>query len=1061
MTRGGRNEPASKAGGAPGGAAGVAAVVVGFLLVTLVAGGILVRRQQRLLRRDADAFAAAVCDFRTSQVSRWLAERRGDALVASRDPVIARAVLHPEDAAARSAGARRLGLIAGSYGYKSMIAVDLRGAPRLSYGTDTALDADTPPLIVAANATGRVRFSAFRRATDGSDGLTFDIIVPLIVDGGAAPETVGSLVLRFDPTKALDEFLGIDKAASRTGELMMLARNGARDLYIYPALRRAGSRWLYDQPIARGDAEALVAAGRTDLAGAVDDRGVSLIAAFRPVPETTAIVVGNVRTGELLGDALRASWLMVGLFAASLLSVALLVQNRANVRAQRALEASREKFKTIFDNMQDGYMLSAPDGTITLVNPAAVRMLGYPNEAGLLGQNMERDVFADPADRLALKSKLAESGQAMGHKATFKRADGGRLIVEGNVRMLRDADGAFAGIEGVLRDMTAHYQNRAELIEAREAAMAATQAKSEFLANMSHEIRTPLNAIVGLGHLLQRSVLPPAQRAHVDKIQASSQMLLQAVNDVLDVSKIEAHKLELEETAFDLGALLDGVADVLTVPAREKSLPLNLRISKNVPAHLIGDPLRLRQILTNLVGNSIKFTEHGQVVIGVETAGPLDRAQGPALLLKFLVRDTGIGIPPSQLERIFEPFTQADGSTTRRFGGSGLGLTICRQVVEMMGGKLTVESTPGAGSTFSFVVPFGLQASARGAGGTASRQFPFVAPANLRGLRVLVAEDNVINQEVARELLEAAGMIVVIADNGREAIAAATSAGARFDAILMDLQMPETDGIEATRTIRSHPIAGGAPIIAMTAHALPDQKDRCLAAGMNDHVAKPVEPSQLYAALARWVWSPEGTPDLPGVDAAAALGRLGGDRALYHRLLANLLRDWDDGVAALQAAIDRDDRIQARRIAHTLKGTSATLGVEPLAVEAAAFEQAVSGDGDRDGVEAALRRMRERVAGFIAVVAPRLRPAPRAFEASPLAENGLEAALSELGDLLGRRNLRAREALARLRGIALPERCHASLERVAIDVERLDYASAGRALDDLRASLRPDSEAAS
>ena len=367
-------------------------------------------------------------------------------------------------------------------------------------GADTTLDADTPALVATAQKTGRVLFSTFRRASDGSGGLTFDIVVPLVSDGGSLPETLGSSVLRFDPTKALVEFLGVEKASGRllTGELMSWPGTARMILRIYPHLYHLGRPWLLDGPRAPNGAEARVAAGQTDFSAALDERGAPLLAAATVLPETAAVVVGTIRTDELMGESRRASWFMVGLLAASLLSVALLVLYRANLKAGRALRESSEKFKTIFENMQDGYILSDAQGTITLVNPAAVRMLGYPNEAALLGKNMERDVFADRADRLALKAKLAESGQTTGHKATFKRADGGLLIVEGSVRLLRDADGTFAGIEGV-PDMTAHYQNRAELIEAREVAMTATRAKSEFLANMSHEIRTPLNAIVGLG----------------------------------------------------------------------------------------------------------------------------------------------------------------------------------------------------------------------------------------------------------------------------------------------------------------------------------------------------------------------------------------------------------------------------------------------------------------------------------------------------------------------------------------------------------------------------------
>src|SRR5579863_1473313 len=266
MTRGGRSEPATRPGAALGGGAGVAAIVVGFVLVTLVAGDLFVRRQQRFLQREALALAAGVCDFRTGQISRWLAERRGNAQVASRDPVVARAVLHPDDPVASRAGVRRLGLIASSFGYKALIALDRQGQRRFSVGDDTTLDADTPGLLAVAERTGRVLFSTFRRAENGAAGLTFDIVVPLISDDGGTPETLGGLVLRFDPSDTLVALLGTEEAAGHlvAGELMMLARNGGHDLYIYPYLRKLGRPWLFDAPRAPGgQAEALVAAGRT------------------------------------------------------------------------------------------------------------------------------------------------------------------------------------------------------------------------------------------------------------------------------------------------------------------------------------------------------------------------------------------------------------------------------------------------------------------------------------------------------------------------------------------------------------------------------------------------------------------------------------------------------------------------------------------------------------------------------------------------------------------------------------------------------------------------------
>jgi PAS domain S-box-containing protein len=948
---------------------GAIAIVAGFVIVTLVAGTVIVRRQGHLLRHNGTAFVSAVSDYRTSQLSRWLMERRGDAQVASRDPVIARGVTQPASAEARAASERRLRTIAASYGYAGAATFDREGVRRAAVGGVIEPSESTRALISAATAFGRPQFSDFARAADNPETLTFDVVAPLVVDREPEPEVVGSLVLRVDPSSTLAETLDIATAASRSGELVMIARGGSKELFIYPRLRRAGKPWILDSPMAASSAEALVAnRGRDPLDQPVDQPldadGAPLIWAMTELPETKATIVGHIRMSELVGDGVRASWLMVGLLALLLMSVALVAHYRSIRGARAALRANREKFKNIFDNMQDGYVLSGPDGTVTLVNPAAVRMLGYPSERELLGKSMERDVFDDPADREALKAKLAATGFAEGHKATFKRADGGRLIIEGNVRLVRDDTGRPVGIEGMLRDMTAHYQTRTELIQAREAAMAAARAKSQFLANMSHEIRTPLNAIVGLGHLLERSALPAPQRDYVDRLRASSAILLQSVNDVLDVSKIEAGKLELERTPFRLADVLDGVADVLAVPAREKGLRFSQTAGPDVPAQLVGDPLRLRQVLTNLVGNGVKFTERGEVALQVEAAELGERQ----VSLRFSVRDTGIGIAPGEIAKIFEPFTQADGSTTRRFGGSGLGLTICRQLVEMMGGKLTVESTPGQGSTFSFTVSFeGQPAVAPAPPSEATASALAAASARLRGARILVAEDNAINQEVARVLLESAGAIVAIADDGQQAVAAVAAAGVPFDAVLMDIQMPQLDGLAATRHIRADPARAALPIIAMTAHALPEEQAEVRAAGMNDHVSKPVEPAQLYLTLARWVGArpkvgAAATAKPPAVDADSALARLGDDRTLYARLLGKILYQWRQAMATLPAMIAGGRADEARRLAHTLKGTSANLGLARLAETAAALERALAaGEIDSSVVGEAVAEMARRL----------------------------------------------------------------------------------------------------
>jgi PAS domain S-box-containing protein len=854
--------------------AGVVAIVTAFLCVTIAAGAILVARQQRQLRASALGYVGAFVEFRSGEIDRWLAERRGDAAVAGRDPAIAAALAEPSPAHAATARAR-LRLIGASYGYTGIVAVDGLGR-RVGVG-DERLSEAAERRARAVMATGRLQISGPHWDEDERHPLSLEIFAPVYAEGARAPTTcVGALVLRVDPSDVLVEILGVAPAASRSGEATLVARDGGEPFTVYPRRRGTGTAWISRRPpgTARSP-EALVARGDADLSGAVDEDGAPVIALAHPLPDLDAVVVGHIRESEMFAVANRATWLTVSLLALVFLGVALVARGRWVARAREELLRKEEKFKVIFENMQDAYMLSRLDGTILLVNPALVKMLGYEREADLLGKNTGRDIFLDAEDRAQLRTKLMEAGEVRGHKTTFKRADGTPLVVEGNVRLVRDERGAPAGVEGVVRDMTTHYQVRADLIAAREAAEVATHGKSQFLANVSHEIRTPLNAIVGLGHLLLSTELPARQRDYVAKIHSSARILLRTVDDVLDFSKIEAGKLELERTPFRLDEVLDDLGSVLAVQADGKGISFVVTVEDDVPRSLIGDPLRLGQVLTNLIGNAIKFTQRGGVTLKVARAGGAD---GEAEL-RFAVEDTGIGITAPQLAKIFEPFTQADGSTTRRFGGTGLGLAICRQVVEAMGGRLQATSVLGSGSTFAFAVAFGVSAgevasaaaaeSDRGDGGP-GETFLSTPPLRLRGARVLVVEDNAINQQVARELLEGAGVHVSIADNGRAAVDVVAASGGSLDAVLMDVQMPGMDGVAATRAIRAAPANADLPIIAMTAHAEVAERERCLAAGMNDYVSKPFEPAHLFKTLARWLQTrdhaPGAAPDVqPGV----------------------------------------------------------------------------------------------------------------------------------------------------------------------------------------------------
>jgi two-component system, sensor histidine kinase and response regulator len=799
----------------------------------------------------------------------------------------------------------------------------------------------------------------------------------------------------------------------------------------------------------------------------------------------------------------------------------LLEVRRAFATLVAQLRLQSERVRSLVAGIEDPLVTVDPEGRIVYFNAAAARLTGFePEEVRTRPlDELVSDLGVGPDRGSHSMQEAMTTGRSVRRSEEVLRCrDGTEVYVASTASPLLGSDGSVVGGLKIMRDITERRMAEEAMREARASAEAANRAKSEFLANMSHEIRTPLNGVIGMTELLLRTDLGREQRQYAETVRISGESLLAIINDILDFSKIEAGKMTIETIDFDLGMLVEDVAAVLGERAHAKGLELANSREMDAPTALMGDPTRLRQILTNLVGNAIKFTERGEVVIRTE----LDEDSPETARIRFSVADTGIGMTPEQRERLFRSFTQADASTTRKYGGTGLGLAICKQLVEMMGGEIGVESEPGVGSTFWFTVPLRKQAGAarptmtipaslrglralivddnatnrlilseqlslwgvtndsvqggsealdslRAAAGDGEpydlaildmqmpemsgielanqiKADPAIASVRLvlltsmgqqgdgeearrsgieayltkpvrqselhdclatlmgsppgrdtedgaslvtrhslrerrlgAGARVLLAEDNEINQRVAAGMLEELGYHVEVAGDGRETLEALSRTP--YDAVLMDVQMPEMDGYEATAEIRELEAGSGrrTPIIAMTANAMQGDREKALDAGMDDYIPKPVKWDDLKAILERWVPRGEGTPAPNGGDEIAG-GGAANPAVLNRDMLESLrrLEEYEPGIlselvetfasstpsrlADLRAAVAAEDAQGVEDIAHALKGAAGNMGAWRVS-EICGQLEAMGGAGEMaDDAPELLRRLEEEFA---------------------------------------------------------------------------------------------------
>ncbi|MGX9727681.1 MAG: CBS domain-containing protein [Candidatus Electronema sp. VV] len=781
----------------------------------------------------------------------------------------------------------------------------------------------------------------------------FEMRVSAIHDTGG--ETVGFMLMGQDVTRRREAELALQRSEERLRRSQEFANAGSWDWQI----ESGELHWSGNCPALFGQPPSAAKSSRSAFLSSVhpDDRERVEAAAQACLERRAEYDIeyrvvwpdGSVRWLHEQGDVVRDE------YGEPLNMLGLVQDITRRKKAELELQAQHRFLDSVIETIPSMlFVKDAKELRYVRLNRAGERLTGRPAADFLGRSDAELCPPAEAEARMAADRRLLASVCPVDiSEEEISTAQGRRLLRTSKAPIL-DEQGRPAWLLGISEDITEQRAAERSLAEARTQAEKANQAKSDFLANMSHEIRTPMNGIIGLTELALRTELNPQQTDYLEKVNQSAQSLLGLLNDILDLSKIEAHRLELESIPFDLHELLGQISSLMAIHSQQKDIPLRVEIDPEIPRHLLGDPLRIKQILLNLVGNAFKFTKEGEISIEVR---PGLHAQPGCSPVAFTVHDTGIGISQEQQEELFKPFVQSDSSTTRLYGGTGLGLAITRQLVEMMDGSIRLISAPGEGSSFIFTLPLPLSSAEELAAYREQAEQGGPDPAvldSIRGARILLVEDNKINQQVAVELLSQECFLVDLAENGQEALDLLQPG--KYDLVLMDLQMPVLDGYQAAVAIRSQRDYDSLPVVAMSANAMRHDREQCRAVGMNDHIPKPVDRRQLLAALCRWIKPGQRQiiprrpreaapavrlPHLDGINSRAALERLGGNQRVYLNVLRSFAKDQRETARDVRRLLASGERKEAERLAHSLKGMAGAVGAEVLQETARQLEAAI------------------------------------------------------------------------------------------------------------------------